>query len=278
MKKSILIIIFFLSFLIIGCGTDSDSGTSDSIVTQNNKIDEQIISQPIVWYPAIIKYMYSDNILLDTNIINTIETKFNEVTEKENIIFNEVTEDEEFVLLIDFTDNIIVTTSIGKVSSPYLYLTKYTKTQQELEREIYRGIFRVLGMHFEQQRYTKISTWDNAQLRKIKINTDNINPDILNYYDAYTQEQYIYNTIVYDYDFSSIMHFDSYEFSINGQPTIQRIEKIVDYGDNDNPIEPSISSSGLIYYPYILEYYNIESVYTPSQLDWDKLHAMYPTN
>nr|CAD7260086.1 unnamed protein product [Timema shepardi] len=72
----------------------------------------------------------------------------------------------------------------------------------------------------------------------VRILWNNIEPGMEHNFDKYAANQITnYNTI---YDYLSIMHYDGYAFSFNGQPTIQSLRGNVQLGQIDTMTETDI--------------------------------------
>lgn len=184
MQKSIFI---FLSIIILAsCGDD------------NNQSQHEIKT----WENGEVYYHFSDDIAEKEKI--RIERVFDEIEDNTKCVYFIKEKNNKSVVIGKSKDGSSCAT-VGYCKENYIKFKN-----DATERIIYHEIFHVLGLSHEHQRLDR----DDY----IKVFYENIIQSEFKNFDI--TQNHLYDTELFKYDKNSIMHYSTYSFSANGEPTI----------------------------------------------------------
>jgi len=195
-----IIIFLFLSIFSLNC----EIANLPEVDINDLKIDIPIKK----WENGIVYYkLYdfnADEITLIRNCMHIIEEKSGCISFIEN-------KNENMVKIFKGNINCSI---IGYTEYSYIILKTANK------RHVNHELMHCLGFLHEHQRPDRNNY--------ITINFENIIENTINNFIILfdKNEKYIYDPIKYEYDYKSILHYDKYAFSKNGEKTIEAPEQI----------------------------------------------------
>lgn len=185
-----------------------------------------------IWPNSTIPYVIAPG--FTTQMVNEINLAINQINSSTNLCIVPRTNQADYVKFLTFP---ACNSFVGRVGGEQLIKLNDIGDDNFgcFKTEIMHEIFHAAGLWHEQSREDRNNF--------VIIHTNNIIPTELYNFDQHINDGFDLGA----YDFFSIMHYDAFAFTSNGQPTITRLNGSTDLGQGNDPTIGDIRAIDFLY-------------------------------
>lgn len=213
-----------------------------------------------IWPNSTIPYVIAPG--FTTQMVNEINLAINQINSSTNLCIVPRTNQADYVKFLTFP---ACNSLIGRVGGEQLIKLDDIGDNGFgcFKNAIIHEIFHAAGLWHEQSREDRNNF--------VIIHTNNIIPTELYNFDQHINDGFDLGA----YDFFSIMHYDAFAFTSNGQPTITRLNGGIDLGQGN---DPTIGDVRAINYLYATKCNNCGIAQSGGNSTDPVFHIEFPTN